>query len=146
MRGKIAGPLSRGQIPPVLIVDADQDTAEMYAIGMHLAGLDAICTSTADDAVSLLHARRYAAVVVDAESVSSGPWRLSHELSAAGRAGTPVVMLTADTLEETAPMAGHLGCVRVLAKPCLPNELSDIVRHLQWARAVPPARRSGHDS
>jgi DNA-binding response OmpR family regulator len=115
--------------PAVLFASEDADSADMYAVGLSLAGFRPVIVADASSLRSSLTAQVPQAIVVD---VTAG-WRTGWDLLAELRRRvdtrhTPVVLL-ADGREDSIRVRAEASrCAALLTKPCLPDTLASAVR------------------
>ena len=113
----------------VLVFDPDADTAEMYGVGLELAGFRACVASSDAEALTVLRREHPAAVIADLESGDGEGWALIQSLRThRSTRNIPVVVLTGRTDARIGRRAAELGCAALLVKPCLPDALADVVR------------------
>ena len=118
-----------GTVESVLLFDSDADTAEMYGVGLELAGFRARVTRTDAEALSVLRHERPSAVIADLGMAAAEGWEFIQSLRAdRSTRDIPVVVLTARTDPWIGRRAAELGCAAVLVKPCLPDALAETVR------------------
>jgi two-component system chemotaxis response regulator CheY len=122
----------------VLIVDGHDDTRELYAFALTLFGFE---TVTDDDAVHACeHARGLHpdVVVTEVALPRVDGWHLIENLkSDPGTREIPIVVLTGHARSSVQERANRVGCVGVLVKPYLPEELAEALRELlghKWSR------------
>jgi two-component system, cell cycle response regulator DivK len=127
--------------PPVLLVSGDADSAEMYAVGLSLAGFRPLVATDAVSLQSCLGSERPQAVVVDFTDRRDSNWQLQRDIrSRADARDTPVVLLANELNASTRARAEALGSASVLLKPCLPDALVDAVRGaIQMRPGVAPS-------
>jgi DNA-binding response OmpR family regulator len=113
----------------VLVFDPDVDTAEMYGVGLELAGFRACLASSDAEALTVLRQQHPAAVIADLGSGDGEGWALIQSLRAdCTTRDIPVVVLTGRTDARIGRRAAELGCAALLVKPCLPDALAEVVR------------------
>jgi DNA-binding response OmpR family regulator len=113
----------------VLVFDPDADSAEMYGVGLELAGFRACVTSSDAEALTVLRQERLSAVIADVGIGSAAAWDLIHSVRAdRSTRDTPVVVLTERVDPWIGRRAAELGCAALLVKPCLPDTLAAVVR------------------
>jgi DNA-binding response OmpR family regulator len=125
----LLGRVSMDTLESVLLFDPDTDTAEMYGVGLELAGFRARVTSSDAEARSVLRQERPAAVIADVGAGAAEAWELIQLLR--GDRSTrdiPVVVLAGRTDPWIGRRAAALGCAALLVKPCLPDALAAAVR------------------
>jgi len=109
----------------VLLFDPDTDTAEMYGVGLELAGFRARVTSSDAEARSVLRQERPAAVIADVGAGAAEAWELIQLLRAdRSTRDIPVVVLAGRTDPWIGRRAAALGGAALLVKPCLPDALA----------------------
>lgn len=113
----------------VLLFDSDADTAEMYGVGLELAGFRARITTSDSEARSVLRQERPSAVIADVGAGAAEAWELIQLLRAdRSTRDIPVVVLAGRTDPWIGRRAAALGCAALLVKPCLPDALAAAVR------------------
>ena len=113
----------------VLLFDSDADTAEMYGVGLELAGFRARITTSDSEARSVLRQERPSAVIADVGAGAAEAWELIRLLRAdRATRDIPVVVLAGRTDPWIGRRAAELGCAALLVKPCLPDALAQAVR------------------
>jgi CheY-like chemotaxis protein len=108
----------------VLVVDDDADTREMYAEFLGICGFGVVQAHDGHAALDAVHATHPDVVVTDAQMPGMDGLELARELAASG-SPLPVIFITGRTDLTDALERG--GCAAVLAKPCPPQALADIV-------------------
>ena len=118
-----------GALESVLLFDSDADTAEMYGVGLELAGFRACLASSDAEARSVLREDRPSAVIADLGTAAAEGWELIQSLRAdRSTRDIPVVLLTGRTDPWIGRRAAELGCAALVVKPCLPDTLAEVVR------------------
>ena len=113
----------------VLVFDPDADTAEMYGVGLELAGFRACVTSSDAEALTFLRREHLVAVIADLGAGDGEGWGLIQSLRAdRSTRHIPVVVLAGRTDARIGRRAAELGCAALLVKPCLPDTLAEVVR------------------
>jgi DNA-binding response OmpR family regulator len=113
----------------VLLFDSDADTAEMYGVGLELAGFRACVAKSGAEARSVLRQERLSAVIADVGPGAAEGWELIQSLRAdRSTRDIPVLVLTGRTDAWIGRRAAELGCAALLVKPCLPDDLAAAVR------------------
>ena len=111
--------------------DSDADTAEMYGVGLELAGFRACVANSDAEALTVLRQERPAVVIADLGAGDGEGWALIQSLRAdRSTRHIPVVVLTGRTDARIGRRAAELGCAALLVKPCLPNVLLGEMRRL----------------
>ena len=125
--------------PLVLVIEDYPDTREMYASHLQRLGFR---VEQADDGL-VGHEKaielRPDVVVMDLSMPGIDGWRLTRILKADERtAVTPIIVLTAHTLQFERQRADNAGCEGFLVKPCLPDALAAEIRRVLALRRDPP--------
>jgi CheY-like chemotaxis protein len=111
----------------------------MYALGLSLAGYRPLTATDAETAARISRAQHPSAIVTDLGLVGSGGWDLIDTLKQdAGTRGIPVIVVTGRSDSSIAARAEEAGCVAVLTKPCVPDELARVLLRLIPARNNAP--------
>lgn len=130
----------------VLLVDDNEDTLEMYALGLAFAGYRPLTSSDVNSALGQLEKEHPDAVVTDLQLAGgrADGWELIDELRRdPAMRHIPVIVLTGNIDPSIAANAERVGCAAVLVKPCLPEELADVLQRVLPAVAD---RRAQHAS
>jgi CheY-like chemotaxis protein len=115
----------------ILIVDDSTDILDMYAVGLSQAGYRPLTATSVETAVRTLKIDAVSAVVTDLHLRGADGWTLIADLKADPLTRSiPIVVLTGWPHSSVAAMAHAVGCASVLTKPCLPDELADVLRRL----------------
>jgi DNA-binding response OmpR family regulator len=118
----------------VLLLSADADSADMYAVGLSLAGFEPLVAPDAQSMRSRLDESPQA-IVVDFTIGWDTGWKLLGELrSRPETRDTPIVLLASRMEASTRMRAEAFGCAALLMKPCLPDALVAAVRSAIQAR------------
>jgi CheY-like chemotaxis protein len=131
----------RSSSSPILLVDNDPDTLDMYAVGLACNGYRAILANDVATAARKIQVEPPGAVVTELFLRGVGGWSLIAALkeSPATR-HIPVVVLTG-WIEPSIPAHAHAaGCAAVLTKPCSSDELAKVLDELLESE---PAPRTG---
>jgi two-component system cell cycle response regulator DivK len=108
----------------VLIVDDYQDSCEMYAAYLAFAGFRAVKASDGFEALRLAQDVRPDLIIMDLNLPGLDGFEATRRLKSDTRtAHIPVVALTAHAFPGQAEQLRDRGFVRLLLKPCLPDEL-----------------------
>ena len=116
----------------VLLVDDSADTLEMYALGLSFAGYRPLTASDRESALVQLKKEHPDAIVTDLHFLGrhSG-WELIEQIrNDPSTRRIPVVVLTGHADPMIAMKAQQVGCVAVVTKPCLPDELASVLRRV----------------
>lgn len=126
--------------PSVLIVDDDQGTRELFAIGLRLAGFRAIAAATAAEAIEHARQHPFDAAVIDLRLPDMSGTELLAIMQDEG-VSVPVVLASAFLTTRVTVEAMRLGAVEVLDKPVDIEELCAVVRRMvdasQHERSMP---------
>jgi two-component system phosphate regulon response regulator PhoB len=115
----------------ILIVDDDLDTLEMYDVALSGAGYRALTARSVEAAVRTVSSDPPSAVVTDLNFPGPGGWALIRQLKSDPLTRPiPIVVLSGWFDSETRLRAEDVGCATVLLKPCLPDELAEVLRGL----------------
>ena len=121
----------------ILLLSTDTDSAEMYAVGLSLAGFEPLVAADGSSMRSRLDSEFPQAIVVDFPAGWDTGWELLRELrSTPETRDTPVLLLASRIEDSTRTRAEAFGCAAVLMKPCLPDTLAGALRR---AMQAPPA-------
>src|SRR5215204_276652 len=121
----------------VLLMSTDADSAEMYAVGLSLAGFEPLVAADASSLRSCLGGESPQVIVLDFTGVWDTGWELLRDLrSRSDTRDTPVVLLASRIDTSTRTRAQAFGCAALLTKPCLPDALAAAVRSAM--QAPPP--------
>ncbi len=109
----------------------------MYALGLSSAGYRPLTASDVDSALGQLEKEHPDAVVTDLQlGGGRGGWELIEELRRVpALQQIPVVVLTGNTDSSITAHAQRFGCVAVVTKPCLPEELAGVLQRVLRAVA-----------
>jgi DNA-binding response OmpR family regulator len=119
----------------VLLLSTDADSAEMYAVGLSLAGFAPLVAADASSIRSCLCSDSPQAIVADFTPGWDTGWDLLRDLrSRPDTRDTPVVLLASRMEAAVRMRAEAFGCL-VLMKPCLPDALAAALRS---AMQTPP--------
>jgi DNA-binding response OmpR family regulator len=128
----------------VLLLSGDADSAEMYAVGLSLAGFRPVVVADASSVRSRIAALPDA-VVIDLTPGWQTGWEALRALRGmADTRDTPVVLLCGDDEEVIRSRAEGLGCSALLAKPCLPDALAGAVHAALQTRTATSAADAGN--
>jgi two-component system cell cycle response regulator DivK len=115
----------------VLIVEDYDETREMYAEFLELAGFRVAEAGTGDYALKTVYERQPSLVVMDlALPDMSGCEAASLIRRDARTMDIPIIALTAYSRHEAADVAFRAGCDVFLEKPLAPNDLADQIKTL----------------
>lgn len=117
--------------PLVLVVDDYQDAREMYAECLDACGFRVAQAETGDEAVAKAIELHPALIVMDLALPGMDGWSATRAIKTDARtASIPVVALTGHARSDASTAAHDAGCDAFLTKPCLPDEIVEIVRRM----------------
>ena len=103
----------------------------MYQLGLELAGYEVMCAYTGTEALARARQRRPAAIVLDIRLPDMSGWDVCAALKADPALDRiPIIVLTAAAVPTLAQQAAAAGCAAHLLKPCFPDQLAQVVRHV----------------
>ncbi len=120
--------------PLVLVVDDYDDNRELYATALADAGYHVEQAADGQEALDKIGARRPAVVIMDLSMPVLDGWEATRRIK--GNQGTSDIFVIAVTGHGTnfgLQRASDAGADAVLTKPCLPEEIIEIMRAL-----IPP--------
>lgn len=113
--------------PPVLVIEDDLDTRDLYCEALEIAGFDAHCVSTGADALAAVAKVRPRVVLLDLSLPDMSGEVFVGELEKQGlRAGLQLILLSG--WDDLAEKARALNAAAYLRKPIHLNQLFDLVR------------------
>ena len=105
----------------------------MYAVGLECAGYRPLTATGAAAALHLISSEPPDAVVTDLRLAGVDGWDLVRSLKQkASTRRIPVVVLTGYTDSAVTVTARKAGCAAVITKPCLPDELVQVLQRI-WS-------------
>jgi DNA-binding response OmpR family regulator len=111
--------------PIVLIVDDDEDSVAMYAIGLLAMGFQPIAAGTAEDGFVRACENRPDVVVADVMLRGSSGLDLARRLRQDARTRhARIIVLTGQDGDDMEEQAFEAGCDRFVVKPCAPDQLA----------------------
>jgi DNA-binding response OmpR family regulator len=121
---------TRGPRPTVLLVDAHEDSLELYGLALEVFGLTPALARSADEAWALACVTPPAVVVTEAAIPHTDGWTLIQRIRAELSATLPIIVLSTRGDDEVVrARASAAGCHAVLVKPCPPELLADTLRN-----------------
>jgi CheY-like chemotaxis protein len=103
----------------------------MYAAGLSRAGYRPLTATSAQDAIRRLTIDPASAIVTDLQLGGVEGWTFIRTLKTDARTRSiPIVVLTGSCDPSVAILGREVGCVAVLIKPCLVDELTAVLRRL----------------
>jgi len=116
----------------VLLVDDEKDFLEIMAERMAARGMEVSTTDSAEDALKMVIAESYDAVIVDLMMPEMDGFK-ALKLFKKSRPDLSIILLTANVPEETRLEAIRLGALDVIEKPA---DLNLLTRKIEEARAL----------
>jgi two-component system, cell cycle response regulator DivK len=134
---KLRSPVA-SSLPTVLLVDESVDTLEMYAVGLHLAGYQAVLATDAEGGLNELHHALPKAVVTELHlGAQRTAWDFLRDIRRVPEARlVPVILLTGRWQSTLADAAREAGFAAALMKPCSPTKLNHVIDLLSKAAAL----------
>lgn len=115
----------------MLVVDDFQDAREMYAECLDQSGFRVAQAESGDEAVAKALALQPALIVMDLALPGMDGWTATRTIKTDARTSRiPVVALTGHARSDASSAAHEAGCDAFLTKPCLPDEMVQIVRRM----------------
>jgi CheY-like chemotaxis protein len=122
----------------VLVIDAHQDSLEMYATCFEWAGIIVTAAPSAAVALKSLGQGRPDVIVADVHLTDLSGLDLAHRIkSDPATAALPVILLTTDLLGDVEARAQAEGCAAVCVKPYDPQALLHLITAV--ARGLQPS-------
>jgi two-component system cell cycle response regulator DivK len=117
--------------PLILVVDDYDDAREMYAECLDASGFAVAQAENGDEAVAKALALLPALIVMDLALPGMDGWAATRAIKTDARtAMIPVVALSGHARSDASTAARDAGCDAFLTKPCLPDQIVEIVRRL----------------
>jgi two-component system, cell cycle response regulator DivK len=124
------------EAPLVLVVEDYPDAREMCAEYLRFSGFRVDEARNGEEALAKAQESVPDVVLMDLALPLMDGWEATRRLKSDRRtAGTLVVALTGHALAGHAEGARRAGCDAFVTKPCLPDELVDVIRRLLEARS-----------
>lgn len=115
--------------PLVLVVEDYDDARDMYAECLEASGFDVAQAGTGEEAVERARTLRPAVIIMDLSLPGLDGWAATRAIKADPQtAATPVIALTGHARSSAATAARDAGCDAFLTKPCLPDDVVNVVR------------------
>ncbi|GAC1525960.1 MAG: response regulator [Polyangiales bacterium] len=122
---------TRGALPRVLVVDDFADNRELYASTLAVAGFVVEEAENGQEALDAIALRRPGVVVMDLSMPVLDGWEATRRIKAdAATAGIVVIAVTGHATKIGIERAKASGADAVVAKPCLPQDLLEVLRTL----------------
>jgi DNA-binding response OmpR family regulator len=120
----------------IVVIEDSAVTARLIASCLVPMGAEVVIRADGTDGLAAISTHRPDLVVLDLGLPTLDGWQVLHRLRAdPGKAGLPVIVLTAQSTEPARVRALAMGATAFLAKPFRPTELVKLVRQI----LVPPA-------
>lgn len=114
---------------PVVLVEDDLDTLDLYSLALHAAGYDVRPARTGTDGVGLVRTLHPRVVVTDLTLPDLGGVPLCEAIRDAGQGALEaLVVVSGSADEELLARVRAAGAREVLIKPCLPADLQAAIR------------------
>ena len=115
----------------VLVVDDEPDVLLLCRLNLEQQGFDVLEASSGRSALDLLQQGRPDVVVLDLMMPGMNGYEVLEAIRADERfRATPILVLTAKSLQADRDRTAAMGASAFLTKPFLPSELCDLVRSL----------------
>jgi CheY-like chemotaxis protein len=139
VRGPAVAPGNVQRDPPlVLIVDDFEDARDMYAEYLAFKGYNVMTANSGGECIDAVRTHHPALILLDIRMpLMSGTDTMKMLRSNACLVDTPIVALTAYALDGERAKLLAAGFDAVIAKPCLPDELSIAIDRLLEKRRSP---------
>jgi two-component system, cell cycle response regulator DivK len=122
------------ELPLVLVVDDFADNRELYATTFAAAGYEVAEAENGQEALDFIERRHPSAVVMDLSMPVLDGWETTRRIKAdAATAGIIVIAVTGHATKFGLERAKDSGADAVVSKPCLPQDLLDLLRKLTTA-------------
>jgi two-component system cell cycle response regulator DivK len=130
----------RPRAPLVLVVDDYADAREMYAEYLRFTGFRVAEARNGQEALTRALELGPDVVLMDLALPLMDGWEATRRLRTDPRTSRVlIVALTGHALAGHAEGARRAGCDAFVTKPCLPDDLVDVIRRLLDARSVAPS-------
>ena len=118
-------------MPRVLVVDDEPDVLLLCRLNLEQQGFEVLAASDGRTALELLGEERPDVVVLDLMMPGLSGYDVLEAIRGEEELGeTPILVLTARSLQADRDRSAELGASAFLTKPFLPSELCDLVRSL----------------
>ena len=115
--------------PLVLVVDDFEDARDMYAECLGACGFRVAQAGTGEEAVETTRRLHPSVVVMDLSLPGLDGWAATRAIKAdPATANTTLIALTGLAQASAATAAREAGCDAFLTKPCLPDDIVDVIR------------------
>ena len=127
--------------PLALVVDDDADTREMYAFYLNAEGIEVIASGDDDEAFEKATTLLPDIIATDLGLTNSKGVELCQRLTQHYITETiPIIAVTGRAMPREVLAAFASGCVSVLVKPCLPEDLLSEIRRVLDGLARTPSK------
>jgi CheY-like chemotaxis protein len=117
--------------PLVLVVEDHHDTRDLYDAYLCLQGFDVLTARNGMEGFTRACESRPDVIVTDLILPTIDGWELVRRLKADERTNViPIVVVSGWVLTSAQEKAEQLGCASFLAKPCLPEVLTNEIRRV----------------
>ena len=117
------------QRPLVLVVDADGDTRELYAMALRSFGFETDTASDVADAYLRAWTTHPDVIATEIWLPADDGWSFIRDLKRDARTrDIPIVVVTSQDYASVRERAEREACTAFLAKPCLPDDLATTLR------------------
>lgn len=143
-RDGVLPPVTIAARPPlILLVDNDADNRQMYAQYLRSRGCRVVTCAESERAADIARRRRPDIIVLELRMHGMNGLQVLARLKAEpSLAAVPVVALTASVLSWEWAAANASDFAKVLAKPCLPDHVADVITRILSAPATVALPRS----
>jgi CheY-like chemotaxis protein len=125
------GAVGDGEGPLVLIVDDVADNRTIYVLFLKFSGFRIAEADNGEEALRQAKQLLPDVIVMDLSLPVMDGWEATRRLKRDPRTqGIPVIVLTGHALPEHAEAARQAGCDLVVTKPCLPEQLLEVIRRI----------------
>jgi len=122
----------------ILVVEDMVDARELYADYLTFAGFSVVTANNGHDAIGLARLRRPDLILMDVRMPGMDGLEATADIKADPElAHIPVVALTADSSNDVNTRARRAGCVAVITKPVLPDEVAREITSLLTVQPQP---------
>jgi two-component system cell cycle response regulator DivK len=123
---------------PVLVVDDVSDMRDLYEEFLALHGFQVVQAANGVEALDVAQSVRPAAIVMDLEMPTMGGTEAARALKDDERTkNIPIIILTGSSRDSQLLDARAAGCEALLRKPCMPEVLLEVIRHVLRGEPVP---------
>jgi CheY-like chemotaxis protein len=116
--------------PLVLIVDDAKDNREGYAQYLEFCGFRTAEAATGEEALTLVPRIKPDVILLDLRLPGVAGFEVSRRVRSSEFADTPIIALSACAFDTDVAAAKESGCDVFLAKPCLPETVTNEIKRL----------------